>query len=624
MKLQTKRAGLATAFSNGIKTVASAAALLGLLLCPAAQAGVLMQGFYANVPSPAAGTASAPWWWDKLALQATSMRQAGFSAVWIPPCLKGASGGYSSGYDPFDDYDLGSKNQQGTYTTRFGTREQLERSVAVLRANGLDVLLDIVNNHRSGDDGHYNFNYVDAYGSPNRGRFGKGPGDFHWAFGTNNLPEDPNVPNPGDDYAYQFGRDLAPINGFKGADGQGWAFENLEKSGDWLTKALDVQGYRLDDVKGISTDFLSPWLNYGAMAGKYAVGEYFDTNRDNLNRWISNNSGQPGMQNRASAFDFSLRSSIKAMCSSGGYYDMTQLDHAGLAGINPGGAVTFVENHDTDGSDPITQNKMLGYALILTSEGYPCVFYKDWSTDSGCYGLKNPINNLVWIHEKLASGPTQERWKDTNVFSYERLGSNGDGRDLVVGLSDNGSSSRAITVQTNFGAYVSLHDYTGHAPDIQTNSYGQASFTIPADVNGGGYVCYARQGAGGSFPVNNYSVTQEYAGASDLDIKPADNTGQVQVCRVYAVSGKILTGALFYDTTAWTVDTSIALELDGPSLQPLATHAFSAGAGQGSTVGATATSTGWYTFKLRSFNTPASNPKPTYRLDVAYTAPQSF
>lgn len=194
MKLQTKRARLST----GMKKLASTAVLLGLLACPAAQAGVLMQGFYKN----AAGTASAPWWWDKLASQATSMRQAGFTAVWIPPCLKGASGGYSSGYDPFDDYDLGSKNQQGTTTTRFGTREQLERSVAVLRANGLDVLLDIVNNHRSGDDGQYHFNYVDTYGSPNRGRFGKGPGDFHWAFGTNNLPEDPNVPNPGDDYAY--------------------------------------------------------------------------------------------------------------------------------------------------------------------------------------------------------------------------------------------------------------------------------------------------------------------------------------------------------------------------------------------------------------------------------------
>ena len=44
MKLQTKRARLST----GMKKLASTAVLLGLLACPAAQAGVLMQGFYKN------------------------------------------------------------------------------------------------------------------------------------------------------------------------------------------------------------------------------------------------------------------------------------------------------------------------------------------------------------------------------------------------------------------------------------------------------------------------------------------------------------------------------------------------------------------------------------------------
>ncbi len=597
-------------------------ALIAVQCLRPARAGVLLQGFYPNVPSPAAGNPNATWWWDYLALQANSFRQAGFSAIWIPPALKGGAGGYSSGYDPFDDYDLGSKNQSGTYPTRFGNREQLERSVAMLRANGLDVYEDVVLNHRGGDDGQYNFKYVDAYGNWPGGRFQKGPGDFHWAFGTNNLPEDPDVPDPGADQAYQFGRDLAPINGFRGSDGQGWAFEGLEKSGDWLTKALDIQGYRLDDVKGISTDFLYPWLNYGAMAGKYAVGEYFDGNRDTVNAWISNNNGQPGMQNRASAFDFPLRYAIKAMCNSGGYYDMTQLDHAGLAGINPGGAVTFVENHDTDGSDPITQNKMLGYALILTTEGYPCVFYKDWSTDYGCYGLKAGINNLIWIHENLASGPTQQRWKDTNVYAYERLGSN-DGRDLLVGLNDNGSSSRTVTVQTKFGGNVSLHDYSGHSPDVWTNWDGTVTITIPADVNGGGYVCYSWQGYGGGYQINNYAVTQEYAGATDLDIRPADNTAQVQVCRVYVAKGKSVSGALFYDATKWTGATKIVAELDGPNGKAIVTTSFST-ATQGKTISATASATGWYTFKLRSYNTPSANPKPMYWLRATYTAPQTM
>ena len=603
--------------------LAPALALLAALAVPAARAGVMMQGFYDNVPSPAAGSPNAAWWWDSLAQQANALRQAGFTAVWIPPCVKGAAGGYSNGYDPFDDYDLGSKNQSFTYPTRYGSREQLERTVAVMRANGLDVLADIVNNHRSGDDGHYNFKYVDAYGNPNSGRFQKGPGDFHWAFGSNNLPEDPDVPNPAADAAFQFGRDLAPINGFRGPDGQGWVFEGLEQSGDWLTKALDIQGYRLDDVKGISTDFLLPWLNYGAMSGKFAVGEYFDGNRDTVNNWIGNSAGLPGMQNRVSAFDFSLRFSIRDMCNGDGSYNMSQLDHAGLAGINPAAAVTFVENHDTDASDPVVRNKMLGYALILTSEGYPCVFYRDWSADPGCYGLKNPINNLVWIHEKLASGPTQQRWKDSTVFAYERLGSN-DGRDLLVGLSDNSSSARTVTVQTNFGRFVSLHDYTGHEPDVQTDGSGRATVTIPVDTNGGGYVCYSRPGYGGGFTISPDAVTQEYAGAQDLDIRPADNTASVTICRLYVAQGKSITGSLFYDAANWTADTNIVLELDGPNRHPITTGTYYAGTPQGKAITATAPLAGWYGFKIRSFNTPTSNAKPAYWLRATYTAPQTF
>jgi alpha-amylase len=53
----------------------------------------------------------------------------------------------------------------------------------------------------------------------------------------------------------------------------------LIDAADWLTRALDVQGYRLDDVKGLSTDFLFPFLTSKSMAGKFAFGEFFDGNR---------------------------------------------------------------------------------------------------------------------------------------------------------------------------------------------------------------------------------------------------------------------------------------------------------------------------------------------------------
>ena len=65
----------------------------------------------------------------------------GFTAAWLPCPLKGNSGGYSMGYDPFDDYDLGSKNQKSTLPTRFGTREALQRACATLRANGIEATI---------------------------------------------------------------------------------------------------------------------------------------------------------------------------------------------------------------------------------------------------------------------------------------------------------------------------------------------------------------------------------------------------------------------------------------------------------------------------------------------------
>jgi hypothetical protein len=73
--------------------------------------GVLLQAFYNSVRIPGLDS-SIRWWWDHLASQAARLGTAGFSAVWLPPILKAASGTLSMGYDPFDDYDIGSKEQK--------------------------------------------------------------------------------------------------------------------------------------------------------------------------------------------------------------------------------------------------------------------------------------------------------------------------------------------------------------------------------------------------------------------------------------------------------------------------------------------------------------------------------
>ena len=170
------------------------------------------------------------------------------------------------------------------------------------------------------------------------------------------MPRDPNLGGPiADDIG--FGRELAPVNGGtpKGATG-----EHLIAAAQWLVKSLDAQGARIDDVKGLSTDFLPRYLNSPALAGKFAVGEFFDGNVNLVAGWLFN---PHGMNGRASAFDFPLKFQISAMCNNPGRFNMASLDHAGLVGSNPLQAVTFVENHDTDlhpELGTIVINKILG------------------------------------------------------------------------------------------------------------------------------------------------------------------------------------------------------------------------------------------------------------------------
>jgi hypothetical protein len=109
------------------------------------------------------------------------------------------------------------------------------------------------------------------------------------------------------------------------------------------------------------------------------------------------------------------------------------------------------------------------------------------------FRLKPQIDNLIWIHEKLANGPTQQRFKDFNVFAYERLGAAG----LLVGLNNDPGGPRTITVATSFGPHVRLHDYTGHAPDAVTDGAGNVTITIPQNRNGLSYVCYSGEGRDG-------------------------------------------------------------------------------------------------------------------------------
>mgnify|MGYP002148466797 CR=1 FL=1 len=62
-----------------------------------------------------------------------TLNEIGINMVWLPPAYKGASGGYSVGYDTYDLFDLGEFDQKGSVATKYGDKTQLLALVLAAR-----------------------------------------------------------------------------------------------------------------------------------------------------------------------------------------------------------------------------------------------------------------------------------------------------------------------------------------------------------------------------------------------------------------------------------------------------------------------------------------------------------
>lgn len=110
--------------------------------------------------------------WPDMAEKMPELAEAGYNAIWIPPPTKG-SGGLSVGYDLWDPFDLGSKDQRGSVRTRYGTEAELLRMIETAHRFGIRIYLDTIMNHRAFDVPGYNENTpTDIYP-------GMAPEDFH-------------------------------------------------------------------------------------------------------------------------------------------------------------------------------------------------------------------------------------------------------------------------------------------------------------------------------------------------------------------------------------------------------------------------------------------------------------
>lgn len=110
--------------------------------------------------------------WNDLIVKMPEIAEAGYTSLWLPPPTKGGSV-YSVGYDVFDPFDLGDKNQRGTVSTKYGTQAQLVQMVQVAHRFGIRVYFDNIMNHRAFDVPGYDAN------TPTNLYPGLLPQDFH-------------------------------------------------------------------------------------------------------------------------------------------------------------------------------------------------------------------------------------------------------------------------------------------------------------------------------------------------------------------------------------------------------------------------------------------------------------
>lgn len=459
-------------------------------------------------------------WANYLTELAPRLKTLGVDAVWIPPTVKN-TGTNSVGYAPFDHYDLGDKYQKGSVKTRMGDKDELLRMMAVMKANGIDVIQDVVLNHVTGagsstgaggqdpsalDDGatnrYKNFRYT-SFLTPasaetatnylsRSGRFSKNWENFYPNNNNVCCTNDINSPFWGPDVSYEsdaYGLSSnavynpAQFSDYMRSGARNWLI--------WYKKQMGWDGVRFDAVKHfpsyVAEDFL--WnLEYGALwasegADMFAVGEWVGGTTE-LDAWANN------VQNRAGTFDFGLRSGLLNVIQGGGLFDLGTVPN--YQQQNRYRTVPFVNNHDTyrptvDASgnytgwdtgnelaphiEPNDVRSSIVYAIALSVDGAPQLFFEDIfnlgylgnrythsPSDTAELPIRSDLENLVWCHQNL-------HFKSgAYLVRWQAADALVIERETnaIIAVNDNYSSWQYLTgVQTAWPDGTVLRDYSG-------------------------------------------------------------------------------------------------------------------------------------------------------------------
>jgi hypothetical protein len=408
--------------------------------------------------------------YQRIEQDADEYADAGFSATLFGPSQLGAAGRFSGGYDKKDDYILDG--------TAWGDGYMAVAAIKKLHSRNMKVYGDLVLHQM---DGYPNQDYRTAKFPKTPSCFARVPGarTYPGNVWPDTVPDNTSGAEPDGDLCAYMQDDHYMHDGAIAAT-------------LWLIDELGFDGFRIDEAKDLNAEFLRALI--AAVLVKYPntffFGEYFDGNPVALGGWVNY-----WMHRMASVLDFMGKFNIGDICNNNSKVWMGQLSNIGYMLIDSYKAVTFLESADTDTTpgEQIINNKQLGHDIMLTFPGEPMVYYRDWSTDVNCYGMKAGINNSLWVHNHLAQGGFVVRNAEFQTFAHERLGY-GDAPGCICFFNNDQWSEHTIQAQTRHGANTRLHEYSGHngySADKWTDFNGRITVTVPRNVNGCNSLFYA-------------------------------------------------------------------------------------------------------------------------------------
>jgi alpha-amylase len=463
--------------------------------------------------------------WKQLAAAADQLAEWGINIVWTPPAQKASAGGMSVGYDTYDLYDLGEFDQKGSIPTKYGTRKELAKAIKALAKHRINVMADIVMNHKGGADGEERFfvervnpddrNHV--FGDPFEinawtkfsfpGRKGK-YSDFVWDFQcfsgvdyASDLQEraifvvkhdydtvweqmaDMQMGN----YDYLMYADVEFRNPAVQAELKHW--------GEWMVKEVGFNSFRLDAIKHMSPLFVRDWLNHVRGATElplFSVGEYWSSDLNILQHYIGLTEGT------TSLFDVPLHMKFHQASKSGKDFDLRTIYNDTLTQVNPMHSVPFVDNHDSQPLQSLESPvdpwfKPIAYALILLREqGIPCVFhpdiygavYTDKGNDGNDHEIHLPpvrgIQAMMIARKNHAYGPQTDYFDDPNLIGWTRAGVEEQaGTGCAVLLSNGDGGSKYMRVGERHANATFMNVLSEQRETVQLDPEGGAVFTAP-------------------------------------------------------------------------------------------------------------------------------------------------